>query len=55
MLSIKLQLDFDNAIFGTPYHSFYTAEASDNFLSPIPVSDWLIFCGRNLILHQRKK
>ena len=28
---------------------------SDNFLSPIPVSDWLIFCGGILILYQKKK
>ena len=28
---------------------------SNNFLSPIPVSDWLIFCGGILILYQKKK
>ena len=28
---------------------------TDNFLSPIPVSDWLIFCCGNSILFQKKK
>ena len=26
--------------------------STKNFLTPIPVSDWLIFCCRDLILHQ---
>ena len=26
--------------------------SADNFLSPIPISDWLILCWGNLILHQ---
>ena len=31
--------------------------STDNLLSPIPipVSDWLIFCCGNLMLHQKKK
>ena len=29
-----------------------TCNSTDNFLSPIPVSDWLIFCGVNWILYQ---
>ena len=28
--------------------------STNNFFSPIPVSDWLIFCCRNFILHQKK-
>ena len=28
--------------------------STDNFLSSIPVFDWLIFCCTNLILHQKK-
>ena len=31
---------------------FYTYSSTYSFLSPIPVSDWLIFCCGNLILHQ---
>ena len=31
---------------------FYTCSSTYSFLSPIPVSDWLIFCCGNLILHQ---
>ena len=34
---------------------FYTYSTTDNFLSPIPVSDWLILCYGNMILHQKKK
>ena len=33
---------------------FFTYGSADNFLSPIPVFDWLIFCCRNLILHQKR-
>ena len=29
--------------------------STDNFLSPIPVFDWLIFCCGNSILHQKKE
>ena len=37
-------------ITNTQFHWF-----TDNFLSPNPVSDWLIFCCGNLILYQKKK
>ena len=35
------------------YYSFYIIplRSTDNFLSPIMVSEWLIFCGGNFILH----
>ena len=33
--------------------NYYIYSCADNFLSPIPVSDWLIFCCRNLTLHQK--
>ena len=29
--------------------------STDNFLSPVPVSDWLIFCCWNSIIHQNIK
>ena len=32
------------------YSGFY-----GNFLSSVPVSDWLIFCCGNSILHQKKR
>ena len=32
----------------------YSKSSTDNFLPPIPISDWLIFCCRNLILHEKK-
>ena len=32
----------------------YSYGFSDNFLSSIPISDWLIFCYRILIFHQKK-
>ena len=32
-------------------HSY---SSTDNFVSPILVSDWLIFCCENLILHQKR-
>ena len=28
--------------------------STNHFLSPNPVSDWLMFCGRNLILHLKR-
>ena len=28
--------------------------STDNFLSTVLVSDWLIFCCENLIVHQKK-
>ena len=31
-----------------------TYSSTDNFLPHIPVSDWLIFCFGNSILHQKK-
>ena len=31
-----------------------THSSTDIFLSPIPVSVWLIFCCGNLILHRKK-
>ena len=37
------------------FHEMSSAYSStDNFLSPIQASDWLIFFYRNLILHQKK-
>ena len=34
----------------------YSANSStNNFLSPIPISDWLIFCRGNLMLHKKKE
>ena len=32
-----------------------TYSPTDNFLSPIAVSDWSIFCCGNSILHQKNK
>ena len=32
-----------------------TQSSTGNFLSPIPVSDWLIFCCENSKLYQKKK
>ena len=29
--------------------------STDNFLSPIRISDWLIFCCENLIRYQKKE
>ena len=47
---------------GTSYKKFSSQKikvpkysSSDNFLSPILVSDWLILCCRNSILRQKKK
>ena len=34
-------------------YSAYSSTAS--FALPIPVSDWLVFCSRDLILHQINK
>ena len=34
---------------------FYTYSSNDNFLSPITVSDCLVFCCGNLTLHQEKR
>ena len=33
--------------------STFKRSSTDNFLSPILISGWLIFCCGNLILHQR--
>ena len=33
----------------------YACSSTDNFLSSVPVSDWIIFCCGNLILHQKRK
>ena len=34
----------------------YCAYSSvDSFLSPIPVSDWLVFCFGSLMLHLKKE
>ena len=35
--------------------SCLTYSSTDNYLSPIPVSDWLIFYCGNSIIHQKKK
>ena len=35
--------------------SFSIHSSTDNFLSPIPVSDWSIFCCENLLLQQRER
>ena len=32
----------------------YIYSFTKNSLSPVPVSDWLIFCWGNLILHQKR-
>ena len=37
------------------YWSLLTYSSTGSFGLPIPVSDWLIFCSKNLILHQKKK
>ena len=38
------------------HHKLYSSMVPlNNFLPPIPVSGWLIFCCRNLILHQKKE
>ena len=37
------------------YGSLLTHSSTGSFGLPIPVSDWLIFCSKNLILHQEKK
>ena len=29
--------------------------STDNFLSPIPVSDWLLFCCKTLTINQKRK
>ena len=41
------------ALGSRPSHFVYSS--TDNFLSPIPVSHWLIFYCRNLVLYQQKK
>ena len=33
----------------------YSYSSTDNFVSSILASDWLIFCCKNLILNQKKK
>ena len=33
----------------------FSYSATDNFLSPVPVPDWLIFSYWNSILHQKKR
>ena len=33
---------------------FSKYSSTDNFLSPVPVSDWLIFCCGNSMLYQKK-
>ena len=37
------------------YWSLLTYSSTSSFGLPIPVSDWLIFCSENLILHQKTK
>ena len=56
----KKVLDFDtlpkNILNQSDYKIFQTSiltySFTDNFLSPIAIFDWLIFCCGNLILHQ---
>ena len=36
-------------------NQYLTHSSTDNFGSPIPVSDWLIFCFGYLMLRQKKK
>ena len=36
-------------------NQYLTHSSTDNFGSPIPVSDWLIFCSGYLMLRQKKK
>ena len=33
----------------------FTSSSTDNFWSPIPISDWLISCCGNLIIYQKGK
>ena len=44
--------------FSTPFsctmNNVTTCSSTDNFLSPILVSDWLILCCGNSIVHQKK-
>ena len=35
-------------------NSYSACSSTDNFLSPIPISDWLIFCWENLMLHKKR-
>ena len=33
----------------------FTSSSTDNFWSPIPISDWLTSCCGNLIIYQKGK
>ena len=34
--------------------SYFAYSSTDNFLSLIPISDWLIFCRGKLMLHKKR-
>ena len=34
--------------------SYFAYSSTDNFLFPIPISDWLIFCCGKLMLHKKR-
>ena len=34
--------------------SYFAYSSTDNFLSLIPISDWLIFCCVKLMLHKKR-
>ena len=49
---------FSEQIMSVPSNKFsenIDNSSTDKFYPPISVSDWLIFCWGNLILHQKKK
>ena len=46
--------DYEHTLFSY-FHIFITYIFTDNFLSPILVSDSLVFCCGNLMLHEKKK
>ena len=48
-LDARRKLNPGRLMYVLPYSS------TDNFLSPIPVFDWLILCCGNSILHQKKE
>ena len=48
-LDARRKLNPGRLMYVLPYSS------TDNFLSPIPGFDWLIFCCGNSILHQKKR
>ena len=53
--SLKSPLDARRKLNPGRYMYVLPYSSTDNFLSPIPVFDWLIFCCGNSILHQKKE